>query len=91
MSVSKNKEAVKLDSNYMILTFGYGHKVILPYKDAIVLLGALEKGEMLSESYGKETTIKDFDKDSVTVAFMGFQEYAEIKLKSILLGNLNDT
>jgi hypothetical protein len=91
VSVAKNKDAVKNDSNYMVLTFSYDKKIILPYKDALTLINSLEKAEIYDECYGKPSIIKDFNKDSLSISLMGFQEYAEIKLRSLLIGNQDGT
>jgi hypothetical protein len=87
MPTSKDEKAViKNNSDYMIISadISYSKKLILPYKDGLSFLAALDKAELYRESYGKETTITDVERKDIEITTIGFQEYAETKLKSIL-------
>lgn len=86
----KYAEAVKKLStdkpreNYLLLTFGYGNKVILPYKDGSTLLSMFLGAEKFLDDYGKPKRIVEFDKESITCQVMPHQEYRRLKLAALL-------
>jgi hypothetical protein len=83
----------KPESNYMVIKFNlnYDDSLVLPYKEGIQLMSALENTKVLKAPYGKETLIQDVVVDSIRCTSMGAQEYGEACLRQVLLAETAST
>jgi hypothetical protein len=81
----------KIESNYMIIQFSvsYDDHLVLPYKEGIAVLAALENAKIYKKAYDAESTIKDIENNSIKSASIGAQEYGESILRATLLSENN--
>lgn len=76
--------AEKPKENYMIIPFGYGNQLIVPYKDGVAIIGALANAEQYEKAYSKPTTIVPMEASSFTPSILSKDEYQRIKLAMLL-------
>ncbi len=77
----------KPESNYMVFNFNldYDGGLVLPYKDGLAMLAALENAKVFKQSYNTESKIADVVNSSIKTSSIGAQEYGEAILRSTLL------
>ena len=80
----KKVQTEKIKDNYMVLEFGYDHKILLPHKDGSTVLTALVNAERLKESYGDPIRITELERDMVKIQTMSRIEYERIKVATLL-------
>ncbi len=80
----KKVQARKSNENMMMIKVSYDSTVVLPYKDGLVLLGALTNAESYKSTYGHPVRISSFDKDSFIVNVLSFADYQQIKIAELL-------
>lgn len=73
-----------LKQNFMVVTLGYGNKVILPYKDGLAFMGALVNAEQLHEPYSEQHRISEIDRSNITSTVMSHDEYIRFKIAALL-------
>ncbi len=83
MSIKKQQP----ESNFMVISFGmrYDDSLVLPYKEGIAVLSALENARIYKKSYSDPSIIKDVSNTDITTSSIGSQEYGEAILRSTLL------
>lgn len=80
----KKVSAIKPKENYMAIEMAYDRKVILPYKDGVAFMTALNSAEEFKESYNEQSRIIEFSRDSIKVSLMSHAEYIRIKIAALL-------
>ena len=70
--------------NYMIVKFHYHIALLLPYKDAIGMLMALQAAEKIKNGYSDPTRILPLEPSDIEVQFLSYQEYDRIRIASLL-------
>lgn len=75
----------ELDSvvSYMTDSLGYDFNVILPYKDGVAMLAALEKAEPIQQYYHGKLVFNDGRRD-ITTNIVHQKEYREAKMIKLL-------
>ena len=86
----KKVQTIKPKDNFMVIEASYNNKIILPYKDGVVFLTALNNAETLVESYGDKTRISGFGRDAITSRIMSHEEYEQIKISNLLNISVDD-
>ena len=86
----KKIQTNKPKDNFMVIETSYNNKIILPYKDGVVFLTALNNAETLVESYGDKTRINGFGRDSIVSRIMSYEEYEQIKVANLLNISVDD-
>lgn len=81
---AKKVKAEKPRDNYMILEFGYDHKIVLPHKDGVQIISALLNAERLRESYGDPKRITEIERDAIKTQTMSYAEYERFKIATLL-------
>ena len=90
MYAEKYQEALKLvqskkpKDGYMVIEFGYNHKIILPHKDGIALLTALNSAEEFEEPYSGVSRICIFNRSKLSAQIMSAEEYQQFKIATLL-------
>lgn len=79
----KQIEKSKAPSNYLVFEFSYDHFVVLPHKDGLTLLSALEHAEQLQKGYSAKTQIVGIKKD-IKITPMSHNEYVKHKIAALL-------
>ncbi len=80
----KTVQARKIKENYLVITFGYDKKFILPHKDGITLLAALAQAEQLKDPYKEPHTISGLDRDAYSTTSLSHHEYELYKIASLM-------
>lgn len=81
----KKLQSTKTKENYMTFELSYDKKIVLPYRDGIAFLGALNTAESLKEPYGGDQhRITEFDRQSIVVKVLSHDEYIRIKIAALL-------
>lgn len=77
----------KIEPNFMVINvnLGYADNIVLPYKEGIQFLTALENMRVYSKQYDKESFIRDVKSTDITTSTIGAQEYGEAILRTTLL------
>jgi len=70
--------------SYMTISLGYYFNIILPYKDGVALLAALEKAEPIERHSGGSTVVFTDDKPDVVIHTVTQKEYREQKMIKLL-------
>lgn len=82
-AVKKVKASTTKD-NFMLVEFGYNSKIIIPYKDGLVLMSSLGNAEKLDEPYGKPKQIMGIEREAIKCTPMSNFEYTRIKIANLL-------
>jgi hypothetical protein len=80
----KRVQSKKTRENYLVIKLSYDTKLIVPYKEGLPLVAALNNAELLNESYGKPKRITEFDKETVVIQLLSATEYDRIKVSALL-------
>lgn len=80
----KKVQAKKPKENLLLVTLGYDNKILLPHKDGIALLAALNSAEQFNDPYGKPHSITEMDRSKITIAQMSHEEYERYKIAALL-------
>jgi len=77
----------KIESNFMVITLNvrYDDSLILPYKEGVAVIAALENAKVLHQGYGEESKIIDVKNSDIKTSSIGAQEYGEALLRATLL------
>ena len=86
----KKVRAEKPKENLMLLRLNYDTQLVLPFKDGLVILGALANAEKLCDNYGKQKRIVGVDKDAFSSTLLPYQEYEQIKISALLNISLDE-
>ena len=75
------------EPNYLVLGFGmrYDDNLVLPYKDGIAVMAALENARVYKKNYNDPSLIRDVMCDDIKTFQIGAQEYGEALLRNTLL------
>ena len=81
--------ALKRKKRYVIITFGYNNKLILPHDEGIAIMDALANAEVIKFSGSNNIEINpvDADTDYPSITFMSEAQYLEAKMKQLLGAN----
>lgn len=80
----KTVQAKKTRENFMLISFGYSLKLILPYKDGLAFMESVSNGEMLSEPYNEAPRIKGIERNVITVDHLSRDTYERYKIAELL-------
>ena len=69
---------------FMVIKFSYDNTIILPHKDGLALLQALQNSERLTGAYGTPPKIEPIERDCCTVHLMSQKEYEQHKIAALL-------
>ena len=70
--------------SYMQINFGYDAKIVLPYKDGVAIMAAMEKAEHLNDSYGDRGGIGPISNGKIILTTIGRDTYEKLKMQYIL-------
>lgn len=90
------KQAIKLvqssktKENFMVIKLDYSKRLILPYKDALAFLSALNNAEKLISEYGSTPRIEAIDCEFIESTVMSHEEYERIKIANLLQVTLEE-
>ena len=75
------------EPNYLVLEFSmrYDDNLVLPYKDGIAVMAALENARVYKKSYSEPSLIRDISTGDIKTSSIGAQEYGEALLRNTLL------
>lgn len=79
----KNVQTLKRLPTWIRVDISYSLKLILPYKEGMALLAALEQAEELENEYSKPA-IKPVSYDSFTVKPISHEDYCLYKMASLM-------
>jgi hypothetical protein len=76
------------EPNYLVLEFGirYDDNLVLPYKDGIAVMSALENARVYKKGYSEPSLIRDITSGDIKTTSIGAQEYGEAILRNALVG-----
>ena len=80
----KKVQAKKTKENYFVFTLAYDSKLVLPHKDGIILLTALQNAEFLHDPYNGKQSIAELPRDKIQVNQMSQEEYEQFKIAALL-------
>lgn len=80
----KKVQTKKTKENYLVVELSYRNKIILPYKEGVALMSALNNAENLTESYSEPKIISGLDRDAIKASVMSADEYELIKIAALL-------
>lgn len=90
------KQAIKLvqspktKENFMVIKLDYSKRLILPYKDGLAFLSALNNAEKLISEYGSTPRIEAIDREFIESTVMSHEEYERIKIANLLQVTLEE-
>jgi hypothetical protein len=72
-------------SHYMRIELGYDKKLVLPYKDGLTLLGALQNAQLIEYGWSnKPDRITQIEAKAITGSPMSVQEYQDLVMANLL-------
>lgn len=80
----KTAQTMKPKEGYMVIEFGYSNRVIVPHKDGINLLLALNAAEHFEDNYSGVARITPFDRSKLSASLMSVEEYHQYKIAALL-------
>lgn len=87
----KKAQSHKPKENLLTFQFTYGEKFVLPYKDGLTLMTALQNAEIIKEDYSaKRTRIQSVPENHIRCVVLSRTEYEQIKISQLLDVPLDD-
>lgn len=86
----KKLKTQKVKENYLCIQVGYSTKIVLPYKEGLVFMGALENAEQLNEKYQEPHRIVPFNNGTLSITIMSGEEYEQYKIAALLNVSIED-
>lgn len=85
-AAAKQVRANKKRDTYLVFTFNYGDRYVLPHADGIALMTALQSAEKMPLYFGsgKPPEISQVGTGAVRVEPMSQEEYEDIKIAALL-------
>lgn len=80
----KKVTATKPKENYMLITLSYDNKIVLPHKDGLAFMAALNTAEKLDEPYNGQHRITELERKAFEVVMLSNAEYIRIKIAALL-------
>lgn len=80
----KKVQAKKARENYLVFTFGYDNKIILPHKDGVALVACMANAEQLYDPYNGKHYIGEMEKTKVQIGQLSQEEYERYKIAALL-------
>ena len=80
----KKIQVKKVKENFLLITFSYDLKLVLPYKDGVAFLNALANAEQLHDPYQKQHNIAELDRSKIAISPMSHEEYERYKIAALL-------
>jgi hypothetical protein len=80
----KKVQARKTKENFLVFTFGYDNKILLPHKDGVALIACMANAEQFYDPYNGKHYIGELEKTKVTIAQMSQDEYERYKIAALL-------
>lgn len=91
-AATKQVRAAKRNESYMVFTFNYGERYILPHKDGVALMQAMATAEQIPSYFpsDKPPEIKQLGSLGFRMEAMSQSEYEDIKIAALLGISLHD-
>lgn len=80
----KKIQVKKVKENFLLITFAYDLKLVLPHKDGIAFINAMANAEQLHDPYQKQHGIFELDRSKITINQMSHEEYERYKIANLL-------
>ena len=84
LEAMKKVSVLKPKENYLVIELYYDNKIILPYKDGITLMAALNNAEHLKETYNEPHRITGLNRDVIKTTVMSHEDYSRYKIAALL-------
>ena len=81
---SKEVTTKKPKENYVLITLGYGNKLVLPHKDGIAFMTSLTNAEQFKDEYGSNPCIEGLDTEGYKITPLFAEEYQLIKISTLM-------
>ncbi len=81
---AKKVQARKTKENFLVFTFGYDTKIIMPHKDGVALIACMANAEQLHDPYGGKHYIGEMEKTKMQIGQMSQEEYERHKIAALL-------
>ena len=90
LTAVKQIQTKKPKDNFMLIEMYYDNKIILPYKDGLAFLAALNNAEKLTEEYNKPHRIIPINREAVRTSILSNEEYENYKIAALLNISLDE-
>lgn len=80
----KKVQAHKQRENYMMISLSYDKKLILPFKEGLAFMAALNLAEQFDDPYGKAHRIVPLDRSAITTTILSGVEYEQYKIAALM-------
>lgn len=84
LTAVKKVQTKKAKGNYLVISFDWSSRFILPYEAGIALLAALENAEQFNDHNNPAKGIKEIDRHAYTVSPLSGEEYQRCKIAALL-------
>ena len=81
---AKKVQARKSKENFLVFTFGYNDKIVMPHKDGVALIACMANAEQLYDPYGGKHYIGEMEKTKIQINQMSQEEYERYKIAALL-------
>ena len=91
-AATKQVRAAKKPDSYLVFTFNYGDRYVLPHKDGVALMQTLALAEQMPSYFSdtKGPEIKQVSSGSIRVEALSQADYEDIKIAALLGIPLDD-
>jgi len=80
----------KKPESYVRIQMDYGNYLVLPYKQGIAFLQAVEGAVVVKNRYGEAPSCRALDADTFQMAHLSQEDYETIRMAELLNVSLND-
>lgn len=80
----KKIQARKTKENFLVFTFGYDSKIVMPHKDGVALIACMANAEQLYDPYNGKHYIGEMEKAKIQISQMSQEEYERYKIAALL-------
>lgn len=81
---AKAVNSIKKEDGYMVINMGYSLKLLVPHKDGLAIMAALNFAEAFEDPYSSSPTISPLMHDKVGITTMSAVEYRQHKIAALL-------
>lgn len=89
-TVSHHVRTQATQENYLIFEISYDKKLILPFKDGMAFINALQVAEELNDEYNKPPRITSLEKGKIRISTLSRKDYENIKISALLNVSLEE-
>ena len=80
----KKVQASKNQDNFILVSMGWDHKYVFPYKEGLAFIAAFERALRFEENYDNNSRLIPIKRDHLTFHVLSREDYENIQIAGLL-------